>query len=129
MTELTPASRADFLSRFYELADSVVRRVELKYTPGRRLTVVLSAQDSLAPDGWSNVRFLISDVKEFQLREGKSTCEVISYAFLIEWFDGAIVLDFSPETEHPGGMEEIRRSDFYVAGKQAFWEVGPYSEE
>jgi hypothetical protein len=129
MTELTLASRADFLSRFYELADSVVRRVEFTYTPGRRLTVVLSAQDSLAPDGWSNVRIVVHGVREFTLREGKSTCVVTSYGFLIEWFDGTIALDFSPATDYPAGMEDIRRSDFYVAGERAFWEVGPYSEE
>ncbi len=131
MQSLTPASLPSFLARFESFHDGLLRRIELRYLPSgeKELTVIVSAQDRTSSQGWSNVVFSVQRVSEITLREGRSSCQVLSSGMAVDWFDGQLFLAFSPWTAAPAGADDFRRSDFFVAGESCSWVVEPYGEQ
>lgn len=134
MIELVASEKNDFLSRFHNFYDALVRSVYVSFnaTDGtKHVTVVLSSQDQTTDqdDGWANITINVDDVKDIILIETKSTCAVLSSGLNIEIFDGIIYLDFCPYTEEPNGIEDFLKSSFLVAGKRCIWTVTPYRED
>jgi hypothetical protein len=130
MNDLSFASVHEFLGRFHSFHDSVVRRVEHRYSPSgqRQTTLTISAQDQQSGTGWSNVIVQINDVLEIGFREGKSTRQVLSDGMTIVWLDGDVWCDLSPYASEPASADDFRQSDFFVAGKALSWRVDQYSE-
>jgi hypothetical protein len=131
MDTLEPGKESDFLDRFCSFNDAVVRRLEHRYeASGRRQAILtVSARDQESGQGWSNVVIVIDGVSEIGFREGKSTRQVLSDGLILTWFQGHVWCDLSPYTSEPGSIDDVRRSDFYVAGEVLKWRSEPYSEE
>jgi hypothetical protein len=131
MPTVQPRDLAEFLDRFLSFNDAVLRRVEHRFLSSgtQRCVVTLSAQDRESARGWSNVVVTVEQVSELTLREGKTSCQVLSDGVIIKWFEGVTFLVFSATASDPETVEEVRQSDFYVAGVSFAWEVGPFAEE
>jgi len=131
MPTVQPHTLAAFLDRFLTFNDAVLRRVEHQFLSSgtQRSVVTLSAQDRESAKGWSNVVVTIEQVSELTLREGKASCQVLSDGLVIKWFEGVTFLVFSANTPEPETLEQLRQSDFYIAGVSFSWEVGPFREE
>ena len=77
-----------------------------------------------------NVHMAITEVEEFALREGpKESCRVLSGGLQIEVFNGLLFFDFAPYSVSPQGLDDYRRSGFYLAGRSFSWKVEKYSEK
>jgi hypothetical protein len=128
MPELLPSTYEDFLTRFGNLYDTLVRQVLYNYAAGERngqVTVTLSVRDRERPpdNSWCMLTLLIDDVVEFHLLEGKSTNVVLSSGLSIGAFADSVYLDFSPYTEVPRSIADFQRSTFLVAGRRCVWSV------
>lgn len=131
MNTITKETLGAFLHRFYDLSDSVLRRLEHQYLPSglRRTTVTISVQDREADIGWSNLVLTIDKVVEVTFRERRRVSnQVLSDGLRVSYFEDVLFLDFSPASDVLT-LEDIRASDFYVAGSVCSWLVQPYSEE
>lgn len=72
----------------------------------------------------------IFEVEEFAVRESaKESSRVLSSGLQIEVFNGLLFFDFAPYSVSPRGVEDYRRSGFYIAGRSFSWTVEEYSEE
>jgi hypothetical protein len=127
--------RDNFLAKFNHGYDGVVRAVQLKFSPAEELghaIVTLSVRRSGAKknrNGWVNLRLSIDAVEEFSLRESsKESFRVLSSGLHIGSFGELLFFDFAPYSVCPAGMEDYRRSGFYVAGRSFTWREEPYSE-
>jgi len=129
MELLTRETAPTFLTRFWNLDDAVIRSVKLCFLDTRRAEIVISAQDQMDAEGWSNVRLVVEGVAEFMLHEDNRTCVIIGYGFAIHWFDDKIAFDFQPVTDFPDGIDDVRKSRFYVMGTSAHWTAMAYSEQ
>jgi hypothetical protein len=130
MNAIDPITKPRLLERFCEFSDAVLRKVQHTYlSTGKQMTeVTLSAMDKEAPDGWSNVVVRIRGVEELVFKEGRTTCQVLSNGLQIEWHEDIVYVDFSPYSTVAAGVEEIRKSDFYIGGETAEWWTTPYEE-
>jgi hypothetical protein len=130
MNSLTPDSLDVFLRRFYALNDGVIRRIEFAYQPSgtRQATVILSSQDSESPSGWSNLLLRFDAVSEFVLREGRSTCQILSEGVSIKWIRETLFISLSSSMDGPESLDDFRQSDCYAACDAISWEIMPYAE-
>lgn len=121
----------DFLHRFDSFNDSVIRRIEHQYCKqdGQRTSVIISARDVMAPKQWSNVTFTASHVSELTLREGRTTCVVISFGIVLKWIDGKVWCAFSPYFTEMESIDDFRRSEFYLVASSISVTINPYSED
>ncbi|HVC96162.1 MAG TPA: hypothetical protein VND64_20940 [Pirellulales bacterium] len=137
MRDYTTSELKRLLDRFYCCYDGLLRIVEVLYREGGAGTnarVVLSTRDneSDADDGWCNLEFDISDVLEFRLTESgsKGGYEVLSGGVAILPIQGMYFFEFThavePEAEF-ATVDEVRRSEFYVAGRKFTWKTSAYS--
>ncbi|HEX2914718.1 MAG TPA: hypothetical protein VH186_28210 [Chloroflexia bacterium] len=132
MNEITSANFKEFLDRYYNCDDGVIRSVNINYRSGiKQITVELSVQlrESEQDDDWTNVTLEIENFVEFKLYEGKFTCVVLSEGLHIAFFDGIIYLDFCPyaEPDASSTVEDYRKSYFLIAGKKCYWSQSDYS--
>jgi len=136
MEEVLPSNAKQFLERFQNLYDSVIRTVKISFgqVRDRRATgvsrgvlVVLSAQDQTVAenDGWVNLSLEIEAVTEIVLVEGKTTSVVLSNGLSMGFFDGEIFLAFDAEAE---SIDEFRTSNFLVVGEKCTWATSSYQE-
>jgi len=130
MNVLDPLSTRAFLDRFNSFYDAVIRRIEYRFNvpEQRRATLIISTQDQQSDTGWSNVVIVIGKVSETAFREGNSTRQILSDGFHITWIDGFAWCDFSPYSSKIDSLDDLRKSDFYVAGESFAWQTEPYSE-
>ena len=130
MNLLTADSLDAFLRQFYHLNDGVIRRLEFVYQPSgtRQVIVVLSSQDSDSPSGWSNLLLRLDAVSEFVLREGQTTCQILSDGMTIKWIDKTLFVSFSSSMAEPESDTDFRQSDCYAACHDLSWEIMPYAE-
>lgn len=133
---LNPLDRSrHFLEQFNHCYDGLVQRIQFQFAPTEalgRASLTLSVQRPITrqiKNGWVNVRLAIKEVEEFSLRESaKESCRVLSSGLQIEMFGGLLFFDFAPYSLSPGGVEDYRRSGFYIAGRSFSWKVEEYSE-
>ena len=125
-----------FLKHFNHCYDGIVRRIQFRFAPTEafgRAYLTLSVQRPITrriKNGWVNVRMAITEVEEFALRESsKESFRVLSSGLQIEVFNGLLFFDFAPYSVSPRGLEDYRRSGFYIAGRSFSWKVEEYSEE
>lgn len=120
-----------FLSRFASFDDGVIRKVEHRYGQHgvQRTSVIISVMDQQAQKGWSNVTLVMDGVSEFVLREGRTTCVVLSFGVCFRWIDGKIWCLLSPYSFESEFIDDFRRSDFYVVASSIAFSVSKYSEE
>jgi len=139
MTEISVQSVEEFLRRFGtpdcgNFHDAVVRRIEVRYTPGRpgiSVSLEISVQDaeSEASAGWVNVRFDVDGVVQFVLKEGPRTTCVVVFCLDVRFLDdGKVSLDFSAVERSAGVTGEHAESDFLVVGERCYWALLPYAE-
>jgi hypothetical protein len=132
MIQVDPRRTERLFSRFDDCNDAVVREVHLHLgSPiGHNKAIVeLAARDMESPEAqrWVRLQLTISDVREFRLQEGsKGSDYVLSLGLKVGCFDGLYFLDLGPYTDEPEGLEDFRRSRFYLAGMEFQWRVLPY---
>lgn len=120
------------LSRFDDCNDAVVREVSLRVggPSGSNTAVVkLAARDMESSEArrWVQLQLTVSGLREFHLLESpRESSYVLSMGLKVGRFDGLFFLDFGPYTDEPEGVEDYRRSHFYVAGKDFRWRVLPH---
>jgi hypothetical protein len=109
MESLDSVTRAGFLSRFYDLSDAVIRKIEHDYlsTGVQTTTVTIEAQDQLAAEGWSHLAIRVSGVRELVFKEGRTTCQILSSGVQIDWYDGLVFCDFSPYSTAPISIDDV----------------------
>lgn len=140
MTELTNDNTADFLSRFYQFYDTVIRKLEVNFEFHRErssATVWIATRDSQGSpnQGWVLVKIVIEDITEMRCTEGNITYTVLSQALHVDFIDNVVYLDFGAllDLDNPDEMkysvEDFRQSEFYIAGRKVLWDVLPYVEQ
>lgn len=134
---LDPNDRSrHFLEQFNHCFDGVLRRFKVRFLPSEplgRVYLTLSVQRPLSrriKAGWVNVRLAIKEVEEFVFKESsKETGRVLSSGLRIYPFNGLLFFDFAPYSLNPSGIEDFRRSGFYIAGRSFSWKVEEFCEE
>ena len=128
-------SRDSFLAKFNHCYDGVVRAIQMNFSPSKTfgsslVTLSVCSGTKKKRDEWVNLRLSITDVEEFSLRENsRESCRVLSGGLQIGLFGELLFFDFAPYSVCPTGMEDYRRSGFYVAGRSFSWRVEAYSEQ
>jgi hypothetical protein len=130
MNSLTPDTLDAFLRRFSRLNDGVIRHIEFVYPPSgkRHVAMTLSLKDAESSSGWSNLLLRMNSLSEFVLREGRTTCQILSDGVSIRWINGTIFVSFSSFMPSPETAAEFRQSDCYGACLDLSWDVVPYAE-
>ena len=130
MIDLTDQGTIDaLLERFSSFYDAVLVEVhlELPRTSGdRRATVRLLAQDREGE--WSSVTFVVEPLTEFKFAEGRSSNLVLCDGLGIHLVDGRAFLDLAPYAAAPAGIEDLRRSQQYVAGGSCAADIDAFRE-
>jgi hypothetical protein len=132
MIQLDRGQAEGLLSRFDACNDAVLRKIQLHVgSPGgrNRAVVELAARDSESSEArkWVRLELTVFDVKEFRLHEDpQESYYVLSLGLKVGCFGGLYFLDFGPYTDEPEGIEDYRRSRFYIAGSDFKWRVLAY---
>ena len=134
MFALTVSEISGFLQRFNLFHDAIIRHLQVTFrfrNPITTARIIISVRDSqtMANEGWVNLRFELTDVKEFRFVESRTLVTyTVIYEAHIASFDDLFFLDFGGLTDDPASAQDCRKSDFYIATKKAEWEVEPYQE-
>ncbi len=131
MSMLIEDQVSSFLDRFHHCYDGLVRAISILFASGNSLStakIVISVRDATDPASWVNVHLELDGLKEFALREGQASYQVLSDGLKIGFFGDLIFLDFAPYTDDPDGVEDFRRSEFYFASRSCKWQVHPYQD-
>ncbi|MBX3060581.1 MAG: hypothetical protein KF770_29340 [Anaerolineae bacterium] len=131
--ELTEIQLPEFLSRFQNFHDGLIREVQLFFMTGSFDTharVVLSVieHQQTGSSKWINLTLEVSNVSFFRLQEGGKQSCVVLFDIAIKFFGEAIYLDFCPFQPEPEEIEELLQSDFLIVGKRVRWITSPYAE-
>jgi hypothetical protein len=91
---------------------------------------MLSTRDleTVENDGWTNLILEMRKVKEFAMREGDISYQVISSELYIGNHDGLYFVDFGGSIEQPKNAAEFRQSPFYCASAEVLWQTQIYTE-
>lgn len=123
------------LTRFNHCYDGVLRGVRFRFAPTApvtRASVTLSVRQPARKgirEQWVNIRLLIKDVKEYAIRESdRESCRILSGGLQVWVYRDLLFFDFSPYSVTPKGVDDYRRSGFYIAGRSFAWKVEAYSE-
>ena len=132
MNQFTSLWTPSILSRFHNFDDALVRDVHLVIGPSRdsrSATIALEARDSEsdADEGWGQVVLKVRGVTEYRFVEnGRESSYVVSLGLKVKSFGGVYFFDFGPDSDEPDGVDDFRRSSFYLAGHDCTWVVKPY---
>lgn len=129
MNKLEQASIGEFLTRFYNFYDGVVRRVSVNFEANPpTCEVVVDAQDAESASGWSRVVMQVRGCSQFRLEVGRTTFEVLSSGVQVAWEDGLafLFLDAYPDDE---GLPDTRMNQGYVAGEEILWAAVPTTDD
>lgn len=125
MNIIDEASLDGFLSRFFNFYDGVVQQVSLDFR-AEPLTcdVVMHAQDTESPSGWSEVVLRINDMTECRLEIGRTSFQVLSSGLQVGWVGGSVLLflDAYPDED---GLPPIDTNSAYVGGREMQWSAIP----
>jgi hypothetical protein len=111
------SSISDVWTRFGQLADSVIRLVEIR--PESRpwsVVVELDAQEPPNSDGpWYRIRFEFIDAREWRFEQTRTDMLVVFEA-RAERMDGLACVSFDAATMPAApGLDDFRRTDAYAA--------------
>lgn len=122
MLELNTENVASFKSRF-NCFDGLVKRFEIAFSQekGRVGELEILVRDT--DESWIQLLLRVQGLTEAHFVEGKSTIAVMTDGLDIEWVNGTLFIVFSPYTDEPEGVEDLRRSDGYLAGDRCDWEI------
>ncbi len=116
----------NFMVRFSSLSDAVVRKVEFLYLPGRNeVSILIESPDNHSESGWCNLTLSLSGVTDFSLREGRTTCVVVSplgLQFLLTENEVCLAFDASSELSV---KDEFKNCDFFVIAKSFMFFTAP----
>jgi hypothetical protein len=132
MEALTQEAAAELWRRCDSFHDALLRSVECDYRGSGtlRATVTLSSQSGKLSSQWSNFTFSFEEVGEIMLAQRpRTTLVVLSFGLAIDWFDNQVFIAFSPYSPFTmASIDDYRKSEFYVAGAECYYEVSPYAE-
>jgi hypothetical protein len=136
---LTEATKKEFLERFYDCDDGVIRSIDISYpygwftrpNPGEKETtranILLSVRDKLSNAGWCNLVLMLSEVLELKVAEPHGgNNSVLSDGLKLAWFDGSVFIDLSLNGNDLKSIDGFRRSNRYVVAKELRWRVEEY---
>src|SRR5439155_25924978 len=134
MLAFTVSQISGFLQRFNSFHDAIIRHIEVTFrfrNPITKARIIISVRDSqtMANEGWVNLRLELADVKEFRFVESStSVTYTVIYEAHIASFDDLFFIDFGGLSDHTASAEDCRKSEFYIAAKKAEWDVESYQE-
>jgi len=122
MLELSRENVASFKSRF-NCFDGLVQRFEISFSQdkGRVGELELLVRDT--DESWIKLLLRVNGLTEAHFIEGKSTVAVMTDGLDIKWVDSILFIVFSPYTDEPECVEDLRRADGFLAGDRCEWEV------
>jgi len=136
---LNEATKKEFLERFYDCDDAVIRSIDIIYpygwftrpNPGEkettRVNILLSVRDKLSNGGWCNLVLMLSEVLELKVAEPHGGYNsVLSDGLKLAWFDGSVFVDLSLNDNDLKSVDAFRRSNRYVGAKELHWRVEEY---
>lgn len=129
MNKLEQASIREFLARFYNFYDGVVRRVSVNFEADPpTCEVVVDAQDAESASGWSRVVMQVRGCSQFRLELGRTTFEVLSSGVQVAWEGGLafLFLDAYPDDE---GLPDTGTNHGYIAGEEILWAAAPVTAD
>jgi len=116
--------------RFADFYDALLVEVHLQLPSAkrdRRAFVRLLAEDG---DGtWCSVAFVLEELREFKLVEGRTSSLVLSDGLGVHRVDGGVFLDLSPFTDQPVAPADLRRSYAYFFGAGCAVEVSEAADD
>lgn len=126
---LSPSDVDEFLNRFNHFNDGLIRQMVVLFwrSAGRSALIECSTIDTFT-DAWCNIIFRVNNLSAVKVIEGRTSNVVLSDGVHVAWFNGHCYLDFAPYTSAPDGLEDVERSQFYLAGHSVDWAVKPYAE-
>lgn len=122
MFELTRENLASFKSRF-NCFDGLVQRFEIVFSQDRGRAGELEILVRDADESWIKLLIRVHGLTEAHFIEGKSTIAVMTDGLDIEWVDGIFFIVFSPYTDEPESVEDLRKADGFLAGDCCDWEI------
>ena len=126
MQALTASSKLDFLSRFSDFEDSVLRSANVSLWPDdKRCELLIQAPDRESPSGWSNLTLRVLGVKCVHLDRSRYGVEVLGFGLQVFFRADAVYLflDASYEREV---MPELSSNAAFVTGEGVEWEATSY---
>ena len=132
MKILDSTNSKEFLSRFYDCSDGIIRRIALSTSLADKALeahVTMSVQDREAKedDGWVNLCLLMKGVKSHSEGIDIVYNEVISDGIKIGFFADDIYLDLHPYTDEPESIEDFKKSQCLIIATGCSWSVGKYN--
>lgn len=131
MQTLNSVVTRDFLNRFGDFSDTVLRKIEISYSQGgeRSISVWISTRDNeqSASDNWVCVHIVVSGVEDYCFADSsKTTAGVISHGIHVQWFKDKVAFDFGYLMDTPENIEAAKASQYFAIGSMAAWAVLPY---
>ncbi len=138
---LTEATTREFLERFYDCDDGVLRNIDINYPYGwftrpapdqaysekTCVNILLSVRDKLLNGGWCNLFLMLSEVRELRVAEPHGGYNsVLSDGLKLAWIDGSILIDLSLGDNDLRSVDAFRRSNRYIRAKELRWRVEEY---
>jgi hypothetical protein len=126
------SEHAQFLERFYNFTDSMIRSISLNFTSNgtRQIDVHILTRDSTTQEneGWVCVVINVDHVSEMAIRDdrNKASLQVISNGIHITTIDDNTGFEFGGALDPPRSLSELRKSYAFALGKTVSFEVLPY---
>lgn len=116
----------DLLISINSGCDGLIR--EIKFNSFDTASITISAM-KYPEKRWVNIRFMLSEVKEFTVRQKLHYSNVvISNGIAYDNFSGLHYIDFSPYSEIMANVDDFRASDLYFAAVNIDFKVLSYCE-
>lgn len=131
--ELTETQLPEFLNRFQNFHDGLIREVQFFFTTGsfnahaRVVLSVIEHRQTGSPK-WINLTLEVSNVSFFRLQEGGRQSCVVLFDLTVKYIGEDIYIDFCPFQPEPEEVDEFLQSDFLIVGKKVRWATFPYAE-
>lgn len=118
----------NFLKRIIQGSDGLIRSI-LMHSYFRIAEITVSVMDAENNKDWINVKFVLKDVKEFNIsQKNRMSNVVLSSGIQFKVLDGINYIDFSSYSIDPETVVEFRESDTYFGFTEYNYEILPYSE-
>jgi len=123
---LKPNCIQTFLEKYGDMHDGLIKKIEMDYSkrgkPDIEVTITCL---NIEKDTWVNVVISIEEVQEYKMAELPREQNVVIFEVSIFHDNGLYYIDYQFKSET---IEEIRKSNFYVAGRKVSWEEREYKE-
>jgi hypothetical protein len=135
MIRLSAENVTEFLDRFYQCYDGVIRKVTVDKTVAgtmRRAQIVVSVQDKHGErnEGWVNLRLELDGLKRAPDKPMSLGNQVVDpFGLQIGFFGNEVYLDFAPHTDKPTALQDFEDSDCLFVADSCSWQVTDYRED